>query len=290
MPGAWFTPDFLVRLESLALAVRRQARGSLLARRRTKQLGAGVEFAEHRPYTATEDYRHLDWNLYARHGTLQVKRFQEEQDLQVYVLVDVSRSMAVGRPPKFDLARQLATALAYVGLAGLDRVAAFAFDDDLGESFPPVRGKDCILALVDYLDRLAPDGGPTDLNKALGKLAQQAPRRGLAVVVSDWYDRAGFVAGLDRLRHQEFDVEVVQVIDPDEADPPLRGDVELLDVERHDRRVATVTEAARRRYCELFARHQSDLRAYCRRHGYACLQAATGTPFDVLVRRLLEEG
>src|SRR5215207_5165948 len=109
MPGAWFTPDFLTRLESLALAVRRQARGLLHARRRAKHSGAGIEFADYNPYTATEDFRHLDWNLYARHGTLQVKRFEEEQDLQVYVLVDTSRSMGAGGTKKFDLARQLAT-------------------------------------------------------------------------------------------------------------------------------------------------------------------------------------
>ena len=99
-----FDSDFLKKLEYLSLVSKRVFRGSLLAQRRTMQLGGGIEFADHREYTPGDDFRYLDWNLYARHNELMLKRFQEEEDLHVYFLLDCSRSMAFGRPPKFDLA------------------------------------------------------------------------------------------------------------------------------------------------------------------------------------------
>ena len=82
-------------------------------------MASGIEFADHREYTAGDDLRYLDWNVYARHGDLLLKRFQEEEDLHVYFLLDCSRSMGFGSPPKFDLARQLTAALAYIALADL---------------------------------------------------------------------------------------------------------------------------------------------------------------------------
>src|SRR5579862_510325 len=122
-----FDSNFLKQLEYLSLVSRRVFRGSLLAQRRTKQLGGGLEFADHREYTPGDDFRYLDWNLFARLDTLLLKRFQEEEDLHVYFLLDCSRSMAFGDPPKFDFARRVSAALAYIGLADLDRISVTAF-------------------------------------------------------------------------------------------------------------------------------------------------------------------
>ncbi len=124
---ALFDSDFLKKLEYLSLVSRRVFRGQLLAQRRTMQLGGGIEFADHREYTPGDDFRYLDWNLYARHDELLLKRFQEEEDLHVYFLLDCSRSMGFGDPPKFDFARQVTAALAYIALADLDRMAVVAF-------------------------------------------------------------------------------------------------------------------------------------------------------------------
>src|ERR671936_2363005 len=128
---ALFDSDFLKKLEYLSLVSRRVFRGSLLAQRRTMQMGGGIEFADHREYTPGDDFRYLDWNLYARHDELLLKRFQEEEDLHVYFFLDCSRSMGFGRPVKFDFARQVAAALAYIALADLDRIAVTAFADDI---------------------------------------------------------------------------------------------------------------------------------------------------------------
>ena len=119
---ALFDSDFLKKLEYLSLVSRRVFRGQLLAQRRTMQLGGGIEFADHREYTPGDDFRYLDWNVYARHDELLLKRFQEEEDLHVYLLLDCSKSMAFGDPSKFDYVRRVGAALAYIALADLDRV------------------------------------------------------------------------------------------------------------------------------------------------------------------------
>ena len=118
-----------------------------------------IEFADHREYTPGDDFRYLDWNLFARHDELLLKRFQEEEDLHVYILLDSSRSMAFGTPPKFDYARQVAAALAYIALADLDRVSVIAFAGDILADFPLTRGKARILSLLKFLERLEAQGG-----------------------------------------------------------------------------------------------------------------------------------
>src|SRR5215203_6110394 len=148
---ALFGSDFMKQLEYLSLISRRVSRGSLLAQRRTMQFGSGLEFADHREYTAGDDLRYLDWNVYARHGDLLLKRFQEEEDLHVYLLVDCSKSMAFGTPSKFDLARQVAAALSYIALADLDRVSVVGFAGEIVATFPLTRGKARILSVLKFL-------------------------------------------------------------------------------------------------------------------------------------------
>jgi uncharacterized protein (DUF58 family) len=275
-----FGSEFLQTLEYLSLVSRRAFQGSLLAARRSLRAGSGLEFADHREYTDTDDLRYLDWNLFARHGHMLIKRFQEEQDLRVYLLLDASRSMGLGQPPKFDYARRLTAALAYIALVDLDRVSVSAFAGELGAEFPPARGKDCLLELLRFLDGLVPQSDPTDLARAMGDFVGRHRHPGLVIVVSDWFDRAGFVRGLDLLRHHRHELHVIQIYDPAEADPSVRGDYELIDVERRSRRKVTITDRSLRRYRQLFRDFQESLRTYCLRHALGCGQTSTATPFD----------
>src|SRR5437764_13393754 len=160
---ALFDSDFLKKLEYLSLISKRVFRGSLMAQRRTMQMVFFVEFADHREYTPGDDFRYLDWNLFARHDELLLKRFQEEEDLHVYFLLDCSRSMAFGNPPKFDLARRVAAALAYIALADPDRRGITAFADDVQADLPLTRGKGRILSLLKFLDGLTASGEDTNL-------------------------------------------------------------------------------------------------------------------------------
>lgn len=282
-----FDSDFLKKLEYLSIVSRRVFRGSLLAQRRTTQFGSGIEFADHREYSAGDDLRYLDWNVYARHGELLLKRFQEEEDLHVYFLLDCSRSMTFGSPPKFDLARQVTAALAYIALADLDRINVVAFADRILDDFPLTRGKARILPLLDFLENLEPQGTDTDLAGCAREFTRRKQRVGLAVVVSDLFAPGGYEVGLSQLRHRRYEPHVIQLHDPAEADPNLLGDVELFDIENETTRKVTVTEGNLRTYKRLFAEHQQSVEAYCRTYALGCTQSSSRVAFDDLVLRMM---
>lgn len=282
-----FDSDFLKKLEYLSLVSKRVFRGQLLAQRRTMQLGGGIEFADHREYTPGDDFRYLDWNVFARHGDLLLKRFQEEEDLHVYILLDASRSMALGDPPKFDYARRVAAALAYIALAELDRVAITMIAGDLVADFPLTRGKGRILALLDFLENQKPEGTLSDLARAAAAFTRRGRRRGLVIVISDLFDPAGFERGLDILRHHGHELHLVQIHDPRDADPRFKGDVELYDVETDQIERVTVTERNLKQYRRVFAEFLESVKTYCNTYGVGGARSSTEVPFDELLLRMM---
>ena len=143
-----------------------------------------------------------------------------------------------------------------------------------------MRGKDCVFRLLQFLDALETRPEPTDLARTMAAFVDRHHHPGLVIVVSDWFDRAGFLRGLDLLRHHRHEVHVIQLFDPSEADPGVLGDHELIDVERRSRRKVTVTQRSLRRYSQLFEEFKGGIRAYCLRHALGCGQTSTATPFD----------
>lgn len=284
-----FDSDFLKRLEYLSLSSHRVFQGQLLAQRRTRRTGSGIEFAEHRDYVRGDDLRYLDWQVYARHGDLLLKRFQEEEDLHVYILLDASESMNTGEPNKFRYARQLAAALAYIALADLDRVSIVPYDEKIRSSLPLMRGKNNILGLLRYLEDIKTGGSSTDLAGVAREFCRRAPRTGLVLVISDLFDQAGFQAGIDRLRHLRFEPHVIQVHTVEEANPLRLGDVELRDVETGETRTMTVTEASVKRYRKRFEKFVSNVEEYCRRYGLSHTRATTDIPYDQVLLRMMRD-
>jgi uncharacterized protein (DUF58 family) len=218
---------------------------------------------------------------------LLLKRFQEEQDLHVYLMLDCSRSMAFGSPPKFDLARHLVAALAYIALADLDRVAVLAFADGIVAELPVTRGKARILPIMKFLEELPVTGQDTNLSRAVQGLVHRGGRTGLAVVISDFFDERGFQSALDQLRYRRFDTHVIQLHDPKEADPALLGDAELVDTESESIRKVTVTERNLRTYKQLFAEHQMAVRDYCLSYALGCTQSPSTVRFDDLIMKMM---
>ena len=285
-----FDAEFVKRLEYLSLLSKRMFRGQLLAQRRTVKTGGGIEFADHREYIQGDDLRYLDWNVYARHGDLLLKRFQEEEDLHVYVLLDSSLSMDrsdEGPVDKFTLARQIAAALCYIALSDLDRVSILAYDQRVRSSLPLTRGKDRILSLLRFLEGLTCSGERTDLQTVVGDFVQRAPRTGLALVISDLYDQDGFRDGVDRLRYARFEPHVIQIHTAAEAEPDLLGDVQLVDCETGTERKVTVTERKLKQYKELFAAFVQDVENYCRFHGFSHTRTTTAVPFDAVLLKMM---
>src|SRR5206468_1643549 len=147
-----------------------------------------------------------------------LRLFEEEEDLHIYLLIDCSTSMTIGRPQKLTYALKLAAALAYIGLANLDRVGIVPFSDRLHDRLAPARGKRRIFKVFEFL-RAVPTGGATRMGECMTKFVHREKRRGLAVVLSDFYDPRGFDGGINALRYNRFEPFVLQVFDQREADP-----------------------------------------------------------------------
>ena len=192
-----FDEKFLKKLEYLHVVARRVFSGNLRAERRTRKVGSGIEFADHRKYTMGDDFRYIDWNVYGRVDKLLLRLFEEEEDLHIYILLDASKSMLIGEPLKLHYAMQVGAALGYIGLANLDRVGIFPFADRPLGRLPPARGKRRIFKVFDFM-RGIEAGGTTNIEACLRSFVHQQKRRGLAVLISDFYDPSGFARGDQR--------------------------------------------------------------------------------------------
>jgi len=283
-----FDGQFLKKLEMLTLVAKQLFRGDSRGERRSTAHGASVEFADFRPYVQGDDFRRIDWNAFAKFENLMLRLFVEEQELAVHILLDTSLSMHFGNPDKFDYARRLAAALAYIALANTDRVTFTTLargpdsDDYLGPTTRPLRGKPGIIRLMDRLSTLQP-AGRTDLNASLGRFALRTTRAGLVLVISDYLSDPGYEDGIKRLRYGKHDVVMIQTLSPQELAPELLGDVRLVDMETNLGVDVTANRAVLAAYAKRLAAFLHELASFAHKHGLSYVLANSGTNFEDLV-------
>lgn len=282
-------PAFMRRLERLMLASKRVQRGSAKGERRSKRKGASVEFADYRDYVQGDDLRHVDWNLYARLEQLHLKLFEDTEDLTLHILVDASRSMAYGAPPKFAFARQLAAAIGYVGLAGYDRVGITAFSGADTRVFGPARGRVSARRLFAFLEALEP-AGATQLDAACRGLLLRARTRGVTVVISDFFDEGGHEQAVRRLAAGRAALHAVQVLAPEELNPELSGDLKLIDSETGRAVEVSVSPALLRQYARDRDAFTEGLHAFCTARGAGHYLVSSGAPLERTVLDVLRRG
>ena len=277
-----FTPEFLAQLERLSLASRRTFRGRVKGERRSPRKGQSVEFSDYRAYGHGDDLRYVDWNIYGRTDRLHVKHFVDEEDLCLHLLVDASSSMDFGRPSKLSYAVRLAAALGFVGLVNLERVGVGVLREQVAEGWPPARGRNQFMGLVDFLANVQP-GGRTSLNAGLANYAMRARDAGLVVVMSDLLDPDGYEAGLRALLERRFDIHVVHLLAPDEMNPEFAGDLRLVDSETSEIRELSVDGEALRAYRRRLHEFLERLETFCRTKEIGYHRVITDTPVEGFV-------
>jgi uncharacterized protein (DUF58 family) len=284
-----FDEEFQRKLEYLVMVSKRVFTGAMKAERRSKKTGAGVEFADHRDYAPGDDFRYIDFSAYQRFDKLLIRLFEEEEDLSIYFIVDNSLSMGFGSGDKLRHAKRLAAALAYVGLANLDRVSIVTANDMLSGRMEPTRSKARIFRVFRFLNKVEADG-ETDLEISLKAFAAQNKRRGLAVLLSDLYDPAGFEKGINVLRYNKFEPFVLHITDPADAKPELKGDVVIYDCETGEQREVTVTNKVLAKYGEAYDKYLRRVERFCKSRQVAYFRADLDVPFDELILRVFRRG
>ena len=258
--------------------------------RPSRAKGAGLEFADHRPYAPGDDIRALDAQVTARLGTPVVREYVVHQQLPVLVVLDASASMGLGTPRKFELAQGLAAALAYAGLSGGDAVQAVTFGEGV-QTCGRMQGVNRATELLGWLGRARP-GGSVTLGQALTHAAARAPRGALVVLVSD------FLGDLDpqalRYAHgRAQEVLAVQVLAPDELDPSAlgRGLTRLEDAEGGGNLSVELNPATLDAYRAALRDWNAALGALLARHGGRLIQVRSdATVQTVILREFLARG
>lgn len=274
-------------LERLAVNPRGAHAGGLPGRRPGRGLGTSAEFVDYRDYSPGDDVRYVDWNVHARLRRLLTKQYRAESELDVHLLLDSSASMAFGKIPKIDKARELVLALAFVGLNSLDRVGFSTFDTHLHQRTVPQRGKPQLGLIRRALEGLCPKGA-TDFDGAMHAHAVGAARPGLALIISDFYDVAGYRHGIERLLYHRFDVVVVQLVADEELTPKLRPGDYIRDLEDPGGNPRPVRHREIERYRREVRQWNRVLAGFCARHGVRHVCIRSSDPFERVVERLLE--
>ena len=287
-PETFFDSEFLKKLERLRLIAKRLSWAGAKGEHPASRKGFSLEFADYRRYQKGDDLRYVDWNVYRRLERLLLKVFTAEEEMNVYLLVDTSRSMGEGAPPKIDYAKRVAAALGYVGLKNLDRVGGASFTTALRAPLTLGRGRKQILNLFDFLGKLT-CSEETDLRAAIHTFTKLFPHPGLVVIVSDLFEPAGWRAGLEELATKRYQLLVIHIVDEQEISPKLAGDILLSDVESGRERRFFLDGDLLRRYREELASYFAEIEALCAGRRIDYLRTSTAVLFDDFVLKTLRQ-
>ena len=283
-PQASLDPSRVERLDRLALLARQRRHGAGAGPRRSPAAGSSVEFADYRTYAHGDDFRRVDWNVFARVNRLFLRIFEAEENSTLTLFLDCSASMAGGTPAKNGLARQIACALAYVALVNYDRVAVAGIGERIGPYMPPRSGRAHAPEIWRFITEL-PESGSTDLGRLQAFRGYQ-PAAGIAVVLSDMLTDSDWRGGFRALQGAcRQDVTVIQVLSPDELKPGLDGDWTLVDSETGAETEVSISPATLAQYQHALMAYTADISGWCARHQMPFNQVARNASLENVVLR-----
>jgi uncharacterized protein (DUF58 family) len=282
-------PAVLAGISSLDLLAKTVVDGFVAGLHRSPDFGFSQEFAEYRAYTPGDDLRHVDWNLFARTERCYLKRYRGETNSQLVVLLDASNSMQYtsGPPKKMDYARFIAASLFYLAIRNQrDAAGLIVFDDEVRDYVRPSTRQGQLARLFAGLEQAEPRAR-TDFGKPLRHFQELLHRRGIAIVISDFYEKPEtIVRAIEPLRFHGNDVVLFHVLDPEEIRPVLKGPSLLVDLET-DQQIEVIPEYTKTTYRAKMEAHIEQLRSRTRGAGMDYRLLVTDQPLDEALREYL---
>lgn len=278
-------PKVLSRISDLELVAKTVVDGFIAGLHRSPDFGFSQEFAEYRPYSPGDDLRYVDWNVFARTERAYLKRYRGETNTQVTLLLDASASMGFSSHgvAKIDYARYLAASLSYLAIHQRDACGMIVFDDEVRHYVKPGSRQGQLARLLHAVEKAEP-AARTDYEKPFLHFQQFHFRRGIAIVISDFYAPAdAVVRAIEPLRFRGNEVVLFHVLDPEELEPKFREPVVLIDMETRESMEVTPAYAARE-YREKMQTHIEELGARARSSGLDYQVVNTGRPLDEALR------
>jgi uncharacterized protein (DUF58 family) len=282
-------PGVLAGITSLDLLAKTVVDGFVAGLHRSPDFGFSQEFAEYRAYSSGDDLRHVDWNLFARTERCYLKRYRGETSSQVTVLLDASNSMQYtsGPPSKMDYARFIAASLFYLAIRNQrDAAGLIVFDDEVRDYIRPSTRQGQLMRLLAGLERAEPHAR-TDYGKPLRHFQALLHRRGIVVLISDFYEEPeAIVRIIEPLRFHGNDVVLFHILDPQEIKPELKGPAILVDLET-DREMEVIPEYTKTIYRTKMRTHIEQLRSRTREAGMDYHLLVSDQPLDTALREYL---
>jgi uncharacterized protein (DUF58 family) len=282
-------PEVLAGISSLDLLAKTVVDGFVAGLHRSPDFGFSQEFAEYRAYTPGDDLRHVDWNLFARTERCYLKRYRGETNSQITVLLDASNSMQYtsGPPKKIDYARFVAASIFYLAIHNQrDAAGLIIFDDEVRETIRPSTRPGQLARLFAGLEHAEPRAR-TDFAKPLHHFQNFLHRRGIAIVISDFYEEPETVVRtIAPLRFRGNEVVLFHILDPEEIRPVMKGSAVLVDMET-DHRIEVIPEYAKTGYRAKIDAHIQQLRTRTRAAGMDYQLLVTNQPLDAALREYL---
>lgn len=282
-------PAVLASISSLDLVAKTVVDGFVAGLHRSPKFGFSQEFAEYQQYVQGDDLRHIDWNVFARTERLYLKRFKGETNMQLLLLLDASASMTYGsgKITKLDYARYIAASLAYLSSQQRDATGLIVFDQDVADYIPPSTRQGQLMRILHAIEK-AEGGSRTDFSKPFIHFQQFLKRRGIVVVMSDFYEKPEqIVKVVEPLRYRGNEVVLFHILDPNEIAPKFRDPVLLQDIEDSGNALEVSPDYARNEYKAKIDEHMRLLSEKSRAAGLDYVFMNTAKPLDQGLRNYL---
>jgi len=265
--------SFLNQLKRFGLVVKKRVTSNYKGARRSIAAGRGLQIKDYREYVKGDDIRLLDWKVLARTNKLYIKQYEEDRTLSVHIVIDKSSSMDFGKKyTKYDYGAMIGTGFAYLALKENDKFEFSTFSDEL-DAIRPRRGMSQLASIVDRLNNLKIKGS-SNFEQAMAKYRKTLHGRCLVVIMSDFlFDIDDIKLGLMRLGRHE--IKVVQVLDRQEKDLNLHGDVKLYDSETNEVLKTYMSRRLKQKYIQRLNDHSSNIHDMCTKMGHGFYQVTT---------------
>ncbi|MBI2136581.1 DUF58 domain-containing protein [Candidatus Woesearchaeota archaeon] len=283
--------DFLRQLNRFSLILQKRITSNYTGERKSTMIGQGLIFKDHAQYALGDDFRKIDWRVFARTDKFYVKRYEEERNLTIHIIVDFSASMNFGKPTsKSDYASMLGIGFAYMATKDNERFVLSTFSEKL-DLFSPKKGAKQLAGIVAYLNERKPIGA-TKFEESLARYKNKIGSKSLIIIISDFlYDLSEIKNSLARLKGHE--IVLIQVLDKTERELSLEGEYKLQDLETKEVVKTFISSSLRKSYLRQLNDHQTKIKKICDQMNAKFFIASTDKPifdtfFEVLMSRYFQ--
>src|SRR3989338_32085 len=254
--------SFLSQLDRFNLIIRKRVTSNYTGPRKSIALGRGIVFKDYRIYAPGDDFRAIDWKIFARTDDLMVKTFEEERNLVVHIIVDFSASMNYGRPiTKYDYASMLGVGFAYLAIKENEKFMFSTFSEDL-EVFQPKRGMSQLAAMIHHLNSIK-TAGYSKVRDAMSQYKKLIGSRAMIILISDFLIDINDIKEALYMLGRNHEIKIIQVLDPSEKDLNITGDLKLKDSETGNKIRTYISPRLRNKYQKMLDEHSAQIEETC---------------------------